>query len=111
MKEGLIEETINKLNNYNDEIQDAIQKANEKLKSLKSSQELIDLVNNYYYDREENLGYPLYLVSKRGSGWCLYSGSIIDKYKAEFLLSDSVSYRVVDYRTAYKYYRFSNWCR
>lgn len=102
----LIEDNESKLN---ETITDDILEANEKLKHLKNSQELIDLVEDYL-DDNYNKGFPLYLVSKK-SRLMLYFGTAIDNNKAHFLVSDFVSTRIVDYRNVYKYYEFSDRCR
>lgn len=91
-----------------DNVKIAIDKANTELKNVKTAQELLDLVEGYYWDKF-GLGFPLYLISRHH--WCLYSGSVIDEYTVRFLVSDSVSIRKLDARTAYKYYRFSYSCR
>ncbi len=94
---------------YDEFVEEQIKTANQELKEVKTAQELIDLVNSYYFD-ETGLGFPLYLIGKRSS-WCLYSGTIIDDKNVDFLLSDGVSNRIVNVDNAYKYYRFSDRCR
>ena len=79
--------------------------ANRKLRKLNNSQELIDLVEDYFQDKF-NIGYPIYLIGK-SSRYMLYDGRVIDDNKARFLVSDYKSTRVVDIRNVYKYYEFS----
>lgn len=96
-------------NKLNETITDDLLEANEKLKHLKNSQELIDLVENYLQDNL-GIGYPIYLVGKQGR-WMLSSGEVVDENKAQFLVSDYVSKKIIDIRNVYKYYEFSDKCR
>ena len=100
--------TIRLIEDLNTEIDIAIKDANQKLREIKTSQELLNLVDGYFSNKF-GLGFPLYLVGR--SKWCLHSGKIIDEYIVRFLMSDGISARNVDARTAYKYYKFSNVCR
>lgn len=110
-KDELTEVTSKLLQNnlnedYNDDVNLVIKEANNQLKHLNSSQELVDIVEDYLNDKDGN-GFPIYLVSKKG-GWMIYAGTVIDNDTAHFLVSDTVSTRIVNYKNAYKYYRFSN---
>lgn len=105
-KEKLVEATVNTLSD--NEIEE-LNKANEKLKHLKNSQELVDLVEDYLTMKFDS-GFPIYLISKK-SRWWIYSGSVIDENTARFLVGDTVSTKILDIHTVYKYYEFSDKAR